>query len=250
MVERARRSVGATMQASRAALDRGVAANLAGGTHHAFSDRGEGFCVFNDVAVAARALLRNQAVRRVTVLASATISGGSTTVQWSLNTTANTQVVVDFFSSPSCDATGYGEGQTYVASVTQTSSPSGDLSFSTILPGLSSGMILTAVATSAAGGTSEFSGCQMVTMPGLVYWPVSQGGNGHVYEYVLTGGLSWTDARTAAENRPNFNGWTSHLVSITSAGENTFVEALRNGGPLRAWIGLYDPDTTGPGSWA
>jgi lectin-like protein/CARDB protein len=183
------------------------------------------------------------------VLSSAINSGGVTTLVWSLNTTANTQVVVDFFSSQSCDATGYGQGQTYLASVTQTTSPSGNLSFSTTLNGLSDGMILTAVATSAAGGTSEFSGCRMVTPPGLVYWPVSEGGNGHVYEYVLQGGLSWTAARTAAEAR-NFNGWSSHLVSITSAAENTFVEALRNGGPLRAWIGLYDPDGTGPGSWA
>jgi acetoin utilization deacetylase AcuC-like enzyme len=68
MAERARRSVGATMEASRAALQSGVAANLAGGTHHAFSDRGEGFCVFNDVAVSARVLLREQAVRRVAVI--------------------------------------------------------------------------------------------------------------------------------------------------------------------------------------
>jgi acetoin utilization deacetylase AcuC-like enzyme len=68
MIERARRSVGATMQASKAALQWGVAANLAGGTHHAFSDHGEGFCVFNDVAVAARALLRDRAVRRVAVI--------------------------------------------------------------------------------------------------------------------------------------------------------------------------------------
>jgi acetoin utilization deacetylase AcuC-like enzyme len=68
MVERARRSVGATMQASRAALQWGVAANLAGGTHHAFDDHGEGFCVFNDVAVAVRALLRDRAVGRVAVI--------------------------------------------------------------------------------------------------------------------------------------------------------------------------------------
>lgn len=54
MVERARRSVGATIAAARVALREGVAANLAGGTHHAYSDRGGGFCVFNDVAVAAR----------------------------------------------------------------------------------------------------------------------------------------------------------------------------------------------------
>jgi len=57
MAERARRSVGATLQAARAALDGGhVAANLAGGTHHAYADKGGGFCVFNDVAVAARCL--------------------------------------------------------------------------------------------------------------------------------------------------------------------------------------------------
>jgi acetoin utilization deacetylase AcuC-like enzyme len=54
MVERARRSVGATIAASRAALREGVAANLAGGTHHAHAGRGSGYCVFNDVAVAAR----------------------------------------------------------------------------------------------------------------------------------------------------------------------------------------------------
>lgn len=54
MVERARRSVGATVAAVRAAQQGGVAANLAGGTHHAYADKGSGFCVFNDVAVAAR----------------------------------------------------------------------------------------------------------------------------------------------------------------------------------------------------
>jgi acetoin utilization deacetylase AcuC-like enzyme len=54
MAERARRSVGATIAAARAALDEGVGANLAGGTHHASADRGAGYCVFNDIAVAAR----------------------------------------------------------------------------------------------------------------------------------------------------------------------------------------------------
>jgi acetoin utilization deacetylase AcuC-like enzyme len=54
MAERARRSVGATIDAARAALDEGVAAQLAGGTHHAYAHKGSGFCVFNDVAVAAR----------------------------------------------------------------------------------------------------------------------------------------------------------------------------------------------------
>ena len=57
MVERSRHSVGATLAAVQAALweGEGVAANLAGGTHHASANKGSGFCVFNDVAVAARA---------------------------------------------------------------------------------------------------------------------------------------------------------------------------------------------------
>ncbi len=54
MAERARCSVGATIAACRAALREGVAANIAGGTHHAYADKGGGFCVFNDAAVAAR----------------------------------------------------------------------------------------------------------------------------------------------------------------------------------------------------
>ncbi len=54
MAERARRSVGASVAAARAALSEGVAGNLAGGTHHAYADKGGGFCVFNDIAVTAR----------------------------------------------------------------------------------------------------------------------------------------------------------------------------------------------------
>jgi acetoin utilization deacetylase AcuC-like enzyme len=68
LVERSRRSVGGTLGAARAALEEGWAASLAGGTHHAFADRGEGYCVFNDVAVAAAALRAEGRVRRVGVL--------------------------------------------------------------------------------------------------------------------------------------------------------------------------------------
>lgn len=68
MVERSRRSVGATIEASHAALEDGVSANLAGGTHHAFADFGAGYCVFNDVAVAARVLLSEGRVQSVAVV--------------------------------------------------------------------------------------------------------------------------------------------------------------------------------------
>ena len=68
MVERSRRSSGATIAAAREALTRGWSANLAGGTHHAFRDRGEGFCVFNDVAIAARALQAEAGIQRIVVI--------------------------------------------------------------------------------------------------------------------------------------------------------------------------------------
>lgn len=68
MVERSRRSSGATLGACRLALRDGVAANLAGGTHHAFRDRGEGFSVFNDAAVSARAMQAERLVQRVLVV--------------------------------------------------------------------------------------------------------------------------------------------------------------------------------------
>jgi len=58
MVERSRRSAGATVSAAKTALEEGVAVNLAGGTHHAYRNSGSGFCVFNDSAIAARALQR------------------------------------------------------------------------------------------------------------------------------------------------------------------------------------------------
>ena len=68
MVERSRRASGGTLGACLAALEQGFAANLAGGTHHAFSDRGEGYCVFNDSAIAARAVQAAGLVERVVVI--------------------------------------------------------------------------------------------------------------------------------------------------------------------------------------
>ncbi len=71
MVERSKRSSGATIAACRAAMmenSAGAAANLAGGTHHAFYDRGEGFCVFNDAAIAARAMQAEGRAERVLII--------------------------------------------------------------------------------------------------------------------------------------------------------------------------------------
>lgn len=68
LVARSRASVFGTVAAARAALRDGVAGNLAGGTHHAHAGHGAGFCVFNDIAVAARALQREGAIDRALVV--------------------------------------------------------------------------------------------------------------------------------------------------------------------------------------
>lgn len=68
LVERSYRAVGGTCEAAAAALDHGIAGNLAGGTHHAFPGHGEGFCVFNDVAVAIRRLQRAGRIERATII--------------------------------------------------------------------------------------------------------------------------------------------------------------------------------------
>ena len=68
MVERSRRSAGATIAACRAAIVEGVGVNLAGGTHHAHANRGQGFCVFNDAAIAARLMQAERRASRVAII--------------------------------------------------------------------------------------------------------------------------------------------------------------------------------------
>jgi acetoin utilization deacetylase AcuC-like enzyme len=67
-VRRSFLATGGTLAAARAALASGIASNLAGGTHHAFPDHGEGFCVLNDVAVTVRALRRDKLIARAAVV--------------------------------------------------------------------------------------------------------------------------------------------------------------------------------------
>jgi len=66
--QRSRVAAAGTLLAARAALEGGLAANLAGGTHHAFADHGEGFCVLNDVAIAIRKLQAERTIERAAVI--------------------------------------------------------------------------------------------------------------------------------------------------------------------------------------
>jgi acetoin utilization deacetylase AcuC-like enzyme len=68
LVRRSRAAVGGTVLTARLALQRGLACNTAGGSHHAFADHGAGFCIFNDVAVAIRVLTHERLIERALVV--------------------------------------------------------------------------------------------------------------------------------------------------------------------------------------
>jgi acetoin utilization deacetylase AcuC-like enzyme len=68
LVRRSFYAVGGTICAATAALENGFSSNLAGGTHHSFADRGEGFCVLNDVAVAIQTLRKRGLIRRAAIV--------------------------------------------------------------------------------------------------------------------------------------------------------------------------------------
>ena len=68
LVRRSRAAVQGTITAARNALRDGLASNLAGGTHHAFPDHGEGYCVLNDIAIAIRTLQRDSLAQRFVVV--------------------------------------------------------------------------------------------------------------------------------------------------------------------------------------
>ncbi len=98
------------------------------------------------------------------VVASATSDGSQTIIQGSLNSTANTTFRLEFFSNPSCDPSGFGQGQTFVGSTTAATDDNGDASFSLTFPtAVAIGQLVTATATDAGNNTSEFSQCAAVT---------------------------------------------------------------------------------------
>lgn len=68
LIHRERAIMNGTLQCTHFAIEHGIAMNIAGGTHHAFTDRGEGFCLLNDIAIAANYLLDNELARQILVV--------------------------------------------------------------------------------------------------------------------------------------------------------------------------------------
>jgi uncharacterized repeat protein (TIGR01451 family) len=98
------------------------------------------------------------------VLTSAASNGVTTTVQGTLDSIASANYVIEFFASPACDASGNGQGSTFLGSTNVTTDASCMASFTAVLPvSVAGGNVITATATSSVGNTSEFSACVNVT---------------------------------------------------------------------------------------
>jgi CSLREA domain-containing protein len=131
-------------------------------------------------------------------LTSATSSGGGTTVQGMLNSTAKTTFRIEFFSSPSCDPSGFGEGKNFLGSQSVTTDAGGNATFTATVPtGTSPGESVTATATDPAGNTSEFSSCRGANAVSPTSLTTSLSGGGQSGEQItVKEGTAVTDQAT------------------------------------------------------
>ncbi len=163
------------------------------------------------------------------VLTSATSSGGSTTITGTFNSNASTNYRIEFFSSPVGDASGYGEGQTYLGLANVTSDGSGNATINTTLTGVSvtAGHVVSAAATVDLGGgsygsTSELAANVTATastaLSGTVFEDANFTGTAADYD----GGAS--DLGLANVDVELYNAGTNgYIASATTAAGGTFV---------------------------
>ena len=160
------------------------------------------------------------------VVTSAAGSAAGALAQGTLQTESNAQFTLEFFSVPSCDASGHGEGQVFLGSASVTTDAAGSAPFSTFLPvPVTPGHSLTATATSAANNTSEFSPCAPVT-------PLAGAS--------VSGRVTDADGLPLAGVAVTLSGYRS-LVARTDAAGNYSFAGLQAGGSytVSAWSPYY-----------
>ena len=150
------------------------------------------------------------------VLQSATIAGAALRVLGTLNSNAASGFTVEFFASPQCDPSGYGEGQVFLGTTTVTTNGSGDAAFDVSLPvSVQPGWFVSATATAtASGSTSEFSACVPVTGSPLLWADLGQGLAGTSGIPRLRGSGSLTAASTVLWSLTNAKRTTSSLFVV------------------------------------
>jgi len=121
------------------------------------------------------------------VLTSATSAGGNTTVAGTFNSTASTNGYrIEFFSNATCDASGNGEGRTFLGSTTVNTDGSGNVPINaTLATATTAGEFITATATDPANNTSEFSACQPVVVTTLIVTNTDDTGAGSLRQAII-----------------------------------------------------------------
>ncbi|HEX3557712.1 MAG TPA: FG-GAP-like repeat-containing protein, partial [Pyrinomonadaceae bacterium] len=184
-------------------------------------------------------------------LTSAISSGGNTTIQGNLNSTASTVFRLEFFSNPACDASGNGEGQAFLGSASVTTDAGGNAMINTTLPvAVAPGQSVTATATDPSNNTSEFSACVAATTScvappsNLIAWYPGdgsasdiQGGDNGTPE----GGLTFIAGKVAQAF--NLNGTDADVKVPASSALNV---GAANGMTVDAWINPADTSTERP----
>jgi parallel beta-helix repeat protein len=157
------------------------------------------------------------------VLTSVASSFGSTQVAGTLNSQPNTIYRVEFFSTPTWDATGIPEGKTYLGTTNVTSDGSGNVSFSVTLPAaVSSNNVVTATASDQAGNTSEFSFASIVTV-GVQSVSLAIARSGSNVE------VTWSSAATGFQ--------LESAGSLTSPiGWQTITDGIGDNGILKSYV--------------
>ncbi|MBI1761073.1 MAG: hypothetical protein HYR56_06510 [Acidobacteria bacterium] len=158
------------------------------------------------------------------VLTAATSTASNTTLQGTLNSVANTSFTLEFFANPACDASGNGEGKTFIGALPVTTNAGCTASFNFTFPSaVPVGQFVTATATDPAGNTSEFSAC-LAVVPGCLFTiaPTSQsfgaaGGAGSV-NVTADSGCAWT----AISNAP----WLMINSGASGSGNGTVSYAV------------------------
>jgi titin len=169
-------------------------------------------------------------------LLSASGGGQTTTIQGSLNGVKNTAFLLQFYSSPTCDASGFGEGQTYLGDATVTTDDSCNASFTVVLTNVASpGSVIAATATDPANNTSEFSACVTVapssTPPSLsitwsadsitLSWPAASPGFSAQQATNLTPPVVWAPV----PDSPILIG-DQYVLTTTPGSENVFYRLI------------------------
>ncbi len=168
------------------------------------------------------------------VLTTASSGGGSTTVSGSLNGTANSTFRIEFFSSPTGDATGHGEGQVYLGFTNVTTDGGGNASFSTTLSGVSVTALdaISATATVDLGGgnygsTSEFA-LNVICRPNI---PPTAASSGTTLAYTENQAATAVDAAITVSDTDsaNLSSATIRISANFSAGQDTLAFVDQNG---------------------